>query len=372
MADYDVPERDIDLVLVTGAGASREFGVNDSKVPLMADWSDSLVEKIGQRSWAYLEATKLEKGLGGSEFERRLGEFLQVAQALPKIKEVLDPSLEFQAITGSLVRDTLREWHRITVSHVGQIIELIRQSLYESFSHERMDLDAAARAYSMLLQQLGVSNVQSLVYATTNYDWVGEYAIERLGGRPDWGERRLMLRQGEAQLEVEGILGGMPRYVPVLHLHGRMGWYRRDDLIFGNNTTAHSEGYGVPIVMLPDPDKVYSTDPVIFSLWNQFEEALRRAKRVFVLGHSLNDRPLVEALQRNVIPIERVAVTVLAGDNTPQKLHASATDTAEVLARDLPAVSMVPIRFSQNQVTVRSAVEAWNDRLTKALGHPGA
>lgn len=366
------PERDIDLILVTGAGASREFGVNYTKVPLMGDWSDSLVEKIGQRSHFYLEATQLEKGLGGPEFERRLGQFLQIAQALPKIKQILDPSLEFQALTGSLVRDTLREWHRVTISHVEQIIGLIHQSLYESFSHERMDLDAAAQAYSMLLQQLGVSNVQSLVYATTNYDWVGEYAIERLRRRPDWGERRTMLRQGEAQLEVEGLLGGMPRYVPVLHLHGRMGWYRREDLVFGNNTTAHSEGYGVPIVMLPDPDKVYDTDPVIFSLWNQFEEALRRAKRVFVLGHSLNDRPLVEALQRNVSPMERVAVTLLGGDNTPQKVHESATETMEVLTRDLPAATMVPIRFAQNQVTVRGAVETWNDRLIKALGNSAA
>ena len=39
--------RDIDLVMVTGAGASRDFGVNGVKLPLMGDWSDALVKKLG-------------------------------------------------------------------------------------------------------------------------------------------------------------------------------------------------------------------------------------------------------------------------------------------------------------------------------------
>jgi hypothetical protein len=39
MADRQTQEKDIDLVLVTGAGASHEFGVNHSKMPLMSAWS---------------------------------------------------------------------------------------------------------------------------------------------------------------------------------------------------------------------------------------------------------------------------------------------------------------------------------------------
>ena len=41
--------------------------------------------------------------------------------------------------------------------------------------------------------------------------------------------------------------------------------------------------------MLPDPDKEYDKDNIINTLWDQFAQALRRAKRVFVLGHSLNN-----------------------------------------------------------------------------------
>lgn len=44
----------------------------------------------------------------------------------------------------------------------------------------------------------------------------------------------------------------------------------------------------------------------------QFEAALRLARRVFVLGHSLTDRALGDALQRNVLPPERQAVSLLA------------------------------------------------------------
>ena len=32
-------------------------------------------------------------------------------------------------------------------------------------------------------------------------------------------------------------------------------------------------------------------------MWAEFREALRRAKRVLVLGYSLHDAPLVEALK---------------------------------------------------------------------------
>lgn len=39
-------ERDIDLVLITGAGASTAFGVNGGRLPMMREWSDLLVHKL--------------------------------------------------------------------------------------------------------------------------------------------------------------------------------------------------------------------------------------------------------------------------------------------------------------------------------------
>jgi hypothetical protein len=44
-------------------------------MPLMGDWSDHLVRKLGQRI-GYREATGLKSGMSGEAFEARLGKFL--------------------------------------------------------------------------------------------------------------------------------------------------------------------------------------------------------------------------------------------------------------------------------------------------------
>lgn len=267
---------------------------------------------------------------------------------------------------------SLEEWHRTAVFHVEQITNLIHESLYENFSYEHMDLDSAAQAYGMLLQQLGVNNTHSMVYATTNHDVVGEYVIQRLGGFPDWGEQHGVLNQGEAPLRVDRLLDGMPRYVPV-HLHGRIGWYVRDgNRPVSGNVTRHNEGYGVPIVMLPDPDKDYASNPVIFSLWSQFEEALRRARRVVVLGHSLHDQALLKALKQHVSPPERLAVTVCGMADKPGEMAEDTGDISQVLSQELPNAAIIPLYFAQHQVAIEQAVTAWNERLSRALRHCSA
>jgi len=368
MPDDAKDGRDIDLVLVTGAGASREFGVNGTSIPLMSEWSDALVDKISGRSWSYLEATRLEKGLDGPTFERRLGQFLQLATALPQIEQVLKPSLEFQPPPNGVSEQALRQWQRATLHHIEEIVHLVRESLYECFSPDHMDLDAAAQAYSTLLQQLGITKAESMVYATTNYDIVGEYAIERIGGFPDCGEQRGIANRPEAKLRIDGLLGGMPRYVPVLHLHGRIGWYQRSDSeSYSSDIRTHNRDSGVPILMLPDPNKVYDTNPNIVSLWTQFEDALRRAKRVLVLGHSLHDDPLVEALQRNVSPGERVAITTISGTEVKGTVVPQDEDLRNRVVGSLPAASVIPINFAQGTVNIADHVEEWNRRIEASL-----
>jgi len=364
MADESEYERDIDLVLVAGAGASHEFGINDTKVPLMSGWSDALVDKISERSWSYLEATGLKKSLDGPTFEQKLGTFLRLAIALPQIEQVLKPSLEFQAPPLGLSEQSLREWQQITLHHVTEITHLIRDSLYENFSPGRMDLDKAYQAYRILFQQLGIMGTESLVYATTNYDIVAEHVIERMGGLPDCGDQRGLINKSEAQLRVDGLLDGMPRYVPVLHLHGRIGWYQRSNTAsYSSDINAHNRDGGVPILMLPDPDKVYDTDPNITSLWAQFEEALRRARRVLVLGHSLHDRSLIEALQRNVSPGERVAVTTIGGTQVRGVVAPADPDLDFRLDRELPSATVIPLHFAENTVNIEGEVVKWNNRI---------
>ncbi len=139
-----------------------------------------------------------------------------------------------------------------------------------------------------------------------------------LGFLPELGEVSTDW-QVERELRVEpSLLGSMPRNVPVLHLHGKVGWFRRDGR---PRSTVPNERFepvaGPPIVMLPDLEKDYAADPIIESLWRQFEDALRRARRVFILGHSLHDEALIEALTQNLERLDRVAVTYLGLGRKP-------------------------------------------------------
>ena len=330
----------------------------------MSAWSDSLVDKISGRSRSYLAATGLEKNLDGPTFEQRLGHFLRIATALEQIEQVLKPSLEFQGPPPGITEDGLRTWRSITHHHVLEIAHLIRDSLYENFSPDQMDLDAATGAYRTLFEQLGITRTESLVYATTNYDVVGEYSIEKIGGLPDSGDTHGIANRVESRLQVDLLLDGMPRYVPILHLHGRIGWYQKQDgYPYSGDINSHNRDSGVPILMLPDPDKEYDTDPNIVSLWSQFEDALSRAKRVFILGHSLHDRPLLDALKRNVSPGERVAVGILGTVEEQGIIHPDTRgDLSVILAGDLPSAAMIPIHFSKAGFDIRNAVGKWNHR----------
>jgi hypothetical protein len=166
--------------------------------------------------------------------------------------------------------------------------------------------------------------------------------------------------EGELPLRIPGLLNGIGRYVPVLHLHGRVGWFRRDGRIYGSGITQYQRGLGVPVVMLPDPDKAYDQDEVIAAMWQQFEEALARAKHVFVLGHSLNDRHLVRALAQNVEPTSRIAVTVLADKAAPDRQDPSAVPVEQKVSNALQGATIIPMRFGTNADSEsRRAIQAW-------------
>jgi hypothetical protein len=360
-------ERDIDVVLVTGAGASRAFGVNGTSMPLMSDWADHLVGKLSRRI-GYLETTDLRKGMAGEIFEARLGKFLQDAEAFRRISDLLGPSVRFQDFgAGTQIMQAggvMEEWHRQAVHHFDQVTGLIRESLYELFADAAVDLDAAAKAYQGLFHALELGPDSRLVYATTNYDTVGEHAIRRSGALPDWGQPPSLEHEGEARLVVDGLLEGLPRYVPVLHLHGRVGWYRRDGRAYAANVVKHQEGFGTPVVMLPDPEKVYDQDDIIIALWREFSTALVRAKRVLVLGHSLNDQYLLRALIQNVQPLDRIAVSVLGDDQNPPQPHPSAGPVMAKISQHLGNAAIIPMRFGSRIDEGSVGIRAWTEKLS--------
>jgi len=360
--------RDIDLVMVTGAGASRDFGVNGVKLPLMGDWSDALVKKLGAVG-QYLQATGLRREMAGEAFEAQLGTFLKQVEAFRQIKDLLGPSVQFQDFGPATqmmgAHGVLDQWYSQAVHHFDRILELIHESLYELFAGASIDLDAAASAYGGLFQSLGIGPGETLVYATTNYDTIAEHAIRRNNGLPDWGQPPTLEREGELPLAVPGMLNGLGRYVPVLHLHGRVGWYRRDGRVYATNITKHQQGFGIPIVMLPDPAKVYDQDDIINSLWQQFAEALTRAKRVLVLGHSLNDSYLLRALIQNVEPFDRIAVTVLEDEGDQGHPRDSADPVFSKVSQNLVNAAIIPMRFGSSPDAGIVGLRKWQDSLAE-------
>jgi hypothetical protein len=351
-------EPDIDWVVVTGAGASREFGVNGDKFPLMGDWSSALLHKLAQHI-NYADLTGLRRGMPEEKFETQLGKFLKQVEAFSQIEPLLEPSLQLGDFGPGMHITSMAQWHKSTVHHLGEITELIRESLYDQFAERPIDRRAAAAAYSSLFNTLGIGAATRWVYATTNYDTIAERVISDIGLLPDWGQAHALDNEGEHPLQIPGLLNSIGRYVPVLHLHGRVGWYRRDGHAYAASITKHQRGFGIPVVMLPDPNKAYDQDDIITAMWQQFEEALARAKHVFVLGHSLNDTYLLRALAQNVEHTNRIAVTVLANELSPGEPDTSAAPVVDKVSNTLHGATAIPIRFGTDDEVAARAIQKW-------------
>jgi hypothetical protein len=361
----DERERDIELVLVTGAGASCAFGINNTNFPLMSDWSDFLVEKLAAAGPEVLAATGLAPQLSGPEFEARLGEFLQRVAAYQTIEPLLSASFGFSR-SATLGQDALLDWYREVGSGLNGAVNTVVESLYECFDEGRAHVDLAVNAYQRLFRALNINHTDRLVYATTNYDTIAEHALRRSGRLIDSGERQTARDGDPTYLDTSGVLDGMPRYTPLLHLHGRIGWYRSDGAPAAvvNKATRHSSEFGVPIVMLPDPGKSYDEQPVIIDTWAEFRAALRRAKKVLVLGHSLNDKPLVDALRDNLDHLERLAVAVLPHPNIPDRPHPSAIETFQRVDDQLPRAKVIFMTFGENEIPPVS-FNSWLDQAAR-------
>ena len=353
-------ERDIELVLITGAGASREFGVGGQKLPLMTDWSNHLVQELAKGS-AHMEITGLRRDMAGAEFESQLGSFLNSVGAFRSVKHLVEVTTELPNMPAGLQpQGVMMQWYQQVMFQCDQVIETIHKTLYEQFFESSVDTQAATRAFSWLFQVLELTPGTPFVFATTNYDIIATRVLADLGFKPDWGPLpRVTAGSGDSDLHVEDLLGEMPRFTPVLHLHGKAGWYAQEGRGSSQiDNTTYSPQFGTPIVMLPDPDKDYGANAIINQLWVQFRLALARAKRVLVLGHSLHDPFLVRTLRAEVHPVSRLAVTTF-GVEAPSP-HAGDMTVSQIADQDLPGAVKIPVRFGTSEDGGRE-LKAWMD-----------
>jgi hypothetical protein len=277
------------FLLILGAGASRSLGDTEDSMPLMSDWSTALSAALDSSEQGLAGACHLEPDMRGPEFERNLGLLLrweQVRELEERFERLGGQTPEHQP-PGAL------EARKNQTRRLATIKRIINQTLYEQFGHKRVNDDRATAAYRLLLKEL---DDPELIVATTNYDRAVETALENANRSVDTGFRYSPNRA--PVLDVKGLIDDRGSKTPVIHLHGAVGWYENDGAVndfyadLGFNSTL-----GTPVVLYPDPAKDPTNDAVVSDLWNEFHTAIAIADRILVIGHSLHDPALVEALR---------------------------------------------------------------------------
>jgi hypothetical protein len=175
-------------------------------MPLMSDWVEDLVTRLGELGIGYVQATGLSREMDGQRFEEQLGTFLRSVQAFDQIKPLLEPITQFADSPSMFMQaDQWDQWHHTASFQLGQIVGVIHKSLYALFADAPIDEQAAQRAYAALFAELGLSPTARIVYATTNYDTIGENTLLALGAIPDVGDIQVSpLNPAERAIRVDG------------------------------------------------------------------------------------------------------------------------------------------------------------------------
>jgi hypothetical protein len=278
-----------DLLLVTGAGASRNLGTGNSKMPLMGEWASALCEQLETEEPGLAPACGLDPEFDGPRFEEAIGDLLQWDR-VRYLEERFQP-LALSGFTGAPI-GKLKEARERTTDRLRRFQSALDLTLFWQFGQRAVDDGKAERAYESLLHQLDPS---VFAVATTNYDRSAESALLGLGhtvvngfvGRPT--RRQVFTPSALAE--------GRGTGTTLLHLHGAVGWYERDgEVILDNAEEDFDPNRGTPVVLYPDPEKKPAEAAIVSELWQEFEIMVNEASSILVIGHSLHDDPLVEHL----------------------------------------------------------------------------
>ncbi len=212
------------VVLITGAGASRGLGA-DKPMPLMPDWAGILSHDIDESNPGISEVLGIREGISGEEFEENLGKFLQWQQSFP----LNDRFKRFGGVSiAGAPSPPVEEWLRNNKTRAAEVGEALQRSLYSNFGLQAVDRSKAIEAYRRLDRVLGGEDTQKIC-ATTNYDPCVEVGFGGFGYRIVDGFDRSQPFQ--TPVFEPSDLGNWRKYspdtLPILHLHGAVGWYRQ-------------------------------------------------------------------------------------------------------------------------------------------------
>jgi hypothetical protein len=340
------------VLVVTGAGASQGIASREGALPLMRAWATGLREALDEGDRGVADVIGLKVDLDGDLFEERLGDFLAFQANLGLVHGLR--RLGLQPVGSGTTQ--IDQWLTVATDRCDRLVHAIWTNLYENFGFRSFNGQLAAQAYDHLRGWFSQQPTH-LSIATTNYDLSAEEAFRLLGSTVLDGF------SGSAYtaqtLDLDDLMNRRlesVEYVPVLHLHGAVGWYRSSD--GSGSITRHpaDQPYyphlGPPALLLPDGRKTISSLVGAERVWDAFQVLLDEASHVLVLGHSLHDKHLVELIKGG----PRVAVAWHLDELTTDDAQRSARDYVN---RKLPGAAFIPCSFGPQTMADRGVINDW-------------
>jgi len=274
------------------------MGFDYEPIPQMEGLSRAIMKQLDTEVPGMAEGIGLSYDTKGDDFEKRLGEFLAWRAALPTAAGLVRAG--FTGLETGQAKAAVEDWLLQAKSRSDLARTVVFNVIYELFGQSKLAPGSVASAYSWLGSTLGTGT--KLAFATTNYDTAIELGFANSQYHAVSGENTDAL--GQTTVVVDELINCRSTEIPVLHLHGKLGWYLRPD---GRIEGIRPDGrfdlnYGEPAMLLPDLDKDYSLSGFATTLWQQLDQLLARAERVLVLGHSLHDKRLVAAIRASGPP----------------------------------------------------------------------
>jgi hypothetical protein len=334
----------------------------------MNEWVTSLSEALNAAEPLLASALRLDPQfndheLDGMEFEVLLGRFFTFQRGLSDFASWghFGTAQKPKGVSGHF-----SDWIKTARARCRMVEDVLWQNLTENFGYHQINVEAARSAYAEVASWFqviaGTQGNLPFHIVTTNFDRSAEIALGRLGYEVEDGfvggahelpklevhglASRLLTPPG---LKAAATVAFRPqRTVGVLHLHGAVGWYEREgQLVRYPAEQDFNRTLGLPALLPPDDNKAVSAFKEWSSaIWNEFQELLAAASHVIVIGHSLNDSYLRDALVD-------CSAKVLVGLYPGSSGRILAKDQKRIEA-ELPKAETIALRFGpQPQVDAK-------------------
>ncbi len=367
------------VLIITGAGASTHLGRDERPIPLMGEWADRMRYDINSEVTYLADAAGLRPGMSGEEFEQALGDalhWLGELKAFPRFARLGNDALQRDALD-----DGMGRWHERAQGRGQVLLKAINDSLWNEFGLGRIDTGAARVQYKKLLRgSLGFDPSTpegiKVAFATTNYDRSLEPALQGTSIRFNTGAKdtpgMTPVVDPDSIFGDGGAWNPNSTEVPVLYLHGAVGWYRNGEgdveVDFGDRSFDERRA---PALLYPDPNKDPTAVDALAGIWSKFAQLLAGASDVLVLGHSLHDRPILEELVRTdgFTPGRRLAIGIRSdlSKSREERLRDHKVGENQLLGRLRPqlgllkntSLEVVPLQLGNGDSLWLEPLEKW-------------